>query len=279
MAARRYAWLLGTLLGLAAIPAIAGTLDDVRARGRLVVGVKVDYPPLGFLDAQGYNAGVEVELARYIAGQLLGDPGRIEFVPVVFKNRVEYLLSGKIDMILATMVPTPERLKIVNASIPYLRPGGATLMAPKGGAVASWETTRGQIICANESSYFIPTLEGRFGARILEQVDAEHAYRAMAAGRCAGYAFDEILVRLKVKEAGWTGYAIVGEPLQSNGHHIGVRKNDEAFLATLDRIVLQAHAEGRLVAWQRQYGMDPDAWSLGQAEAAAAELKQGGSAQ
>lgn len=165
-------WLVAVTLGLAAVPVAAGTLEDIRARGHLIVGVKADYAPLGFLDPQGRNAGVEVELARFIAGELLGDPTRIAFVPVVFKNRVDYLLSGKIDMILATMVPTPERLKIVDASVPYLRPGGATLMAPKGGPVTSWETTRGQTICANESSYFIPTIESRFGAKIIEQVDA-----------------------------------------------------------------------------------------------------------
>lgn len=267
-------WLVAVTLGLAAVPAAAGTLEDIRARGHLIVGVKADYAPLGFLDLQGRNAGVEVELARFIAGQLLGDPTRIAFVPVVFKNRVDYLLSGKIDMILATMVPTPERLKIVDASVPYLRPGGATLMAPKGGPVTSWETTRGQTICANESSYFIPTIESRFGAKIIEQVDAPHAYQALADGHCAGYAQDEILVRLKVKEPAWSGYAIVGEPLQANGHHIGVRKNNAAFLAALDRIVLQAQAQGKMLDWERQYGMDPDAWSLEQVDAAAKRLAQ-----
>ncbi len=270
----RKRWLIVAMLGLTACPAAAGTLDEARARGRLIVGVKADYAPLGFLDAQGRNAGVEIELARFIAGQLLGDPARIEFVPVLFKNRVDYLLSGKIDMILATMVPTPERLKVVDASLPYLRPGGATLMAPRGGPVTSWETARGQTICANESSYFIPAIESRFGARVVEQVDAPHAYQALADGRCAGYAQDEILVRLKVKEPGWGGYAIVGEPLQANGHHIGVRKNDEAFLAALDTVVLQAQAGGKLVEWERRYGMDPDPWSLEQVAAATKRLAQ-----
>ncbi len=265
-------WLVAAALALAAMPAAAGTLEDIRARGHLTVGVKIDYAPLGFVDSEGRNVGVEIELARFIAGRLLGDSSRIEFVPVVFKNRVDYLLSGKIDMILATMVPTPERLKIVDASVPYLRPGGATLMAPKGGPVTSWETTRGQTICANESSYFIPMIESRFGAKVVEQVDALHAYQALADGHCAGYAQDEILVRLKVKEQAWSGYAIVGEPLQTNGHHIGVRKDDPAFLAAVDRSVLQAQAQGKILDWERQYGMDPDAWSVEQVNAAAKRL-------
>ncbi len=260
-------WLVATVW-----PATAGTLDEVRARGRLIVGVKVDYAPLGFLDAQGKNAGVEVELARFVAAALLDDPARVEFVPVVFKNRVDYLLSGKIDMILATMVVTPERLKVVDATIPYLRPGGATLMAPKAGPVTSWETTRGQTVCANESSYFIPAIESQFGAKVVEQVDAEHAYRMMAAGRCAAYAEDEILARLKVKEPEWSGYAIVGEPLQVNGHHIGVRKDDQPFLAALNHLILEAQAQGKLVEWERQYGMDADPWSLEQVKAATNQL-------
>lgn len=269
------AWapLLGLLATLAA-PARAGTLDDIKARGRLVVGVKTDYAPLGFLDDAGNNAGVEVELARFIAGHILGDPGKIEFVPVVFRTRVDYLLAGKIDMILATMVTTPERLKVVDAGIPYLRPGGGTLMAPKGGPVTSWETTRGHDICANEAAYFNPVIMSRFGARVIEFPETELAYQALAAGRCAGYAFDEILVRLKVKDPQWSGYAVVGEPLNVNGFQIGVRKNDEAFLAMLDHLVLQAQAEGRMVEWERKYGMDPDAWSLEQVEIARKRLVQ-----
>ena len=145
-------------------------------------------------------------------------------------------------------------------------------MAPKEGPVTSWETTRGQIVCANESSYFIPTIESRFGARVIEMVDSEHAYQALAARQCAAYSFDEILVRLKVKEPGWTGYAIVGEPMQTNGHHIGVRKNDGPFLAAIDRVVLEAQAEGKLVEWEREYGMDPDPWSLDQVQVAAKRL-------
>ncbi len=266
---------LGAFAALAvSATASAGTLDDIRARGRLIVGVKTDYAPLGFIDAGGRNAGVEVELARYIAGKLLGDPDKIEFVLVVFRTRVDYLLAKKIDMILATMVTTPERLKIVDASIPYLRPGGGTLMAPKDGPVTSWETTRGHDVCANESAYFNPTILGRFGARIIEFPETELAYQALAARRCAAYAFDEILVRLKVKDPQWTGYAVVGEPLQTNGHHIGVRKNDEEFLAQLDRLVLQAQAEGRIVGWEEQYGMDPDAWSLEQVDLAKRKLGQ-----
>ncbi len=252
--------------------AAAGTLDDIRARGRLVVGVKTDYPPLGFLDASGKHAGVEVELARFIAQGLIGDQGKVEFVPVVFMNRVDRLLSGKIDMILATMVTTPERLKIVDASIPYLCPGGGTLLAPKGGPVTSWETIRGHEICGIEASYFNPTLITKYGAKVTEYAAAAQAYQALAEGRCAGFAFDEILLRMKARDPQWSNYAIVGEPLQVNGFQIGVRKGDDAFLAALNTLILHAQAEGRMVQWEAQYGMDVDPWSLEQVEVAKKRL-------
>ncbi len=263
-------WLLAQ--AFASTGASAGTLDAIRSRGKLVIGVKTDYPPLGFIDASGNNAGVEVELAKFIAGQLLGSPAKIEFVPVVFKNRVEYLLSGRIDMILATMVVTPERLKIVDATIPYLQPGGGTLIAPKDGPVTSWETVRGHDICGIESTYFNPTITNRYGGHVIEFADAAQAYKALAAGQCAAFAFDEILLRVKVKDPQWSQYAIVGEPLQMNGHHIGVRKNDEAFLARLNELVLRAQAEGLMVRWEQQYGLDPDKWSLAQIDRAKSEL-------
>ncbi|QIG97678.1 transporter substrate-binding domain-containing protein [Bradyrhizobium sp. 6(2017)] len=263
---------LGLVSAIACSSATAGALDDIHARGRLIVGVKTDYRPLGFLDENGRNAGVEVELARFIAGNVLGDSSKVEFVPVVFKNRVDYLLSGKIDLILATMVTTPERLKIVDASIPYLRPGGGTLLAPKAGPVTSWETTRGHNICGIEASYFNPTLISRFGAKVTEYPDADQAYQALADGKCTGFAFDEILLRMKIRDPQWSAFAIVGEPLQMNGFQIGLRKGDEAFRATLDTLILEAQAEGKMVQWEAKYGMDIDPWSLEQVQVATKKL-------
>ena len=113
-----------TMMGVSAVAlavffagsaAVAGTLENVKARGKLVVGVKNDYVPYGFLRRQGRDiVGFEVSLAKYVAKELLGSEDKIELVPVVASNRIEFLTAGRIDAIFATLGVTAERAKVID---------------------------------------------------------------------------------------------------------------------------------------------------------------------
>jgi polar amino acid transport system substrate-binding protein len=81
---------------------VAGTLQDVKARGKLIVGVKTDYPPLGFLDKKGVNKGFDIDIAKALSKELFGNEDAVEFVSVTSENRIPLLTSGKIDLIAAT---------------------------------------------------------------------------------------------------------------------------------------------------------------------------------
>ena len=98
---------------------VAGTLQDVKARGKLIVGVKTDYPPLGFLDKKGVNKGFDIDIAKALSKELFGNEEAIEFVSVTSENRIAFLTSGKIDVIVATLTITEERKRDVDFSIPY----------------------------------------------------------------------------------------------------------------------------------------------------------------
>src|SRR5512145_3540499 len=93
-------------------PASAGGLDDARSRGKLLVGVKTDFPPFGYLDPSGKPAGFDVDVARYLAMALFEDEGRLETVPVTTGSRIPFLYSDWIDMIVATMTVTEERRQV-----------------------------------------------------------------------------------------------------------------------------------------------------------------------
>ena len=78
----------------------ADTLDDVRKRGTVRIGVKADYKPWGFRDPSGNIIGMEIDLAQDVADRLGVE---LETVPVVGSNRMQFLQQGKIDIIIATM--------------------------------------------------------------------------------------------------------------------------------------------------------------------------------
>ena len=101
----------------AATAASADALDDIKKKGVLVVGTKADYRPFGYLDPSGKIVGFEPDLAADVAKRL---GVKLELVPVVASNRIQFLQQGKIDMMIATMSDTPERRKIVDIIEPEL---------------------------------------------------------------------------------------------------------------------------------------------------------------
>lgn len=101
---------------LGAAPAQAATPDEIKARGKLMVGLLTDYPPFGGTDANQQPAGYDADVAALLAKSL---GVKLELVPVTGPNRIPYLLTNKIDVLIATFGITAERTKQVLFSNPY----------------------------------------------------------------------------------------------------------------------------------------------------------------
>jgi polar amino acid transport system substrate-binding protein len=102
------------LFGIAA--ARAATPDEIKKNGTLRVGVLVDYPPFGGTDASQKPAGYDADVAALLAKSL---GVKLELVPVTGPNRIPYLLTNKVDVLIATFGITAERAKQVLFSDPY----------------------------------------------------------------------------------------------------------------------------------------------------------------
>ncbi|KAA6226717.1 MULTISPECIES: cysteine ABC transporter substrate-binding protein [unclassified Campylobacter] len=96
-------------------------LDEIKKKDVIRIGVFGDKPPFGYVDANGKNQGYDVVLAKRIAKELLGDENKVEFVLVEAANRVEFLKSNKVDVILANFTQTPERAEQVDFAKPYMK--------------------------------------------------------------------------------------------------------------------------------------------------------------
>jgi polar amino acid transport system substrate-binding protein len=253
--------------------ALADTLSDAKARGKLIIGIKTDYPPFGFLDAQGKNVGVEVELARYIAAKIMGDASKVEFVPVVAANRIQFLQAGRIDIIDATLGVTAERAKVIDFSVNYYYPGGGTMIAPVNSPIKSWETAKDQPVCGIQGAYYNTDVTEKYHARLVNFQTLPDAFKALQDHRCEGMVFDEVSLKLKLQEPGWKGaYEVVGPPYEHSGQAIGVRKGDTTMLDAVNKAVLSAEADGSLLKWEKQYDMPFDQWSEDQVAVAKKQL-------
>lgn len=118
---RRFA-IGATAIGLAAtVPAWlaivqAQTVSDIKKKGELVVGLLVDFPPYGTVNSANEPDGYDADVARLLAK----DWGvKLKLVPVTGPNRIPFLLTNKVDLLIASLAITPERAKQVLFSRPY----------------------------------------------------------------------------------------------------------------------------------------------------------------
>src|ERR1700741_1053239 len=115
---KRIAAVLFGLVGLFCVivgGANADTLDNIKQKGTLVVGVKADYPPWGMRDSNGNIVGMEIDMAKDVARRL---DVKLALVPVLSSNRMQMLQQGQIDLMIATLSVNDERRKAVGVIEP-----------------------------------------------------------------------------------------------------------------------------------------------------------------
>ena len=93
------------------------TLDEIKESGTINIGVFSDKSPFGYVDENGEYQGYDIELAKKI-GEDLGV--EVNYVSTEAANRVEYLETGKVDLILANFTVTDERAEKVDFVLPYM---------------------------------------------------------------------------------------------------------------------------------------------------------------
>ena len=94
------------------------TLQDIKDSGTLVIGVFSDKKPFGYVDENGDYQGYDVYFARRLAQDLGVE---LKLVSVDAPNRVEYLTSAKVDIILSNLTVTPARAEVVDFALPYMK--------------------------------------------------------------------------------------------------------------------------------------------------------------
>jgi len=109
------------------LPAFAVTPDEIKARGKVIIGIQSDNKPWGFVNTSGEADGIDADMGKLFAKELGVEA---EFVPLDVASRIPALTSGRVDILFATMAMLPERAKAVQFSKPYVA-NTILLVAPK----------------------------------------------------------------------------------------------------------------------------------------------------
>ena len=207
---------------------IAGTLQDIKVRGRLIAGVNTDFPPCGFLGEKEENKGLDVDIAKILAKELLGKEN-VEFVSVNGKNRIALLKSGRIDVIVASMSITEKRKKEIDFSVPYFI-SGHLILVPMHSKIAKYQDLAGLKIATIRDSTgdwtigeLVPTAE-----RLWFRSNSD-ALQALRDGRVEAFVQDDALVTyLEQKNPDLRIAGLL--PFRPAPYGLGVRKTDKEWL-------------------------------------------------
>jgi len=250
------------IAGLAAVFALgavtasqADVLADVKARGTLIVGVKADYKPFGFRDPSGAIIGVEPDLAADVAKRL---GVKLELVPVVSANRMEFLNQGKIDLMIATMSDKPERRRIVQVIEPLYYADFVNVLLKKGAPVKTWDDLKGKKICGTTGAWYNKTVAEKYGAEVASFDGSDKPLLALKTGDCIGYLYDQTFIVGKLTDPDWSGnYDMVLPGIMEAPWAIGVKMGEDKFKTMMEDISKDWMKTGFIVNLEKKWKVPP----------------------
>lgn len=245
----------GLLLAVVFAPAAsADVLQTIKQKGVLTVGTKADYRPFGFLDPSGKIIGFEPDLAADVAKRL---GVKLELVPVVASNRIQFLQQGKIDLMIATMSDTPERRKIVDIVEPDYYASGTNVMAPKSARLTSWEALRGKKVCLIQGSFYNKELQEKYGVDGVAFPGTAEAYAALKNGNCIGFAYDDTAIIGEMQKPEWSDYEMPLDSILVAPWGLAVNQGEKAFADFMSKTITDWHKTGMMLQLEKKWGIKP----------------------
>ncbi len=237
--------LLIGLLILAGPPSLAAAdvLQEVRARGELIVGVKDSTPPFGFIrEGSRSIVGYDVDIAAAIARGL---GVKLRLSPVTSATRIPELEQGHIDLIAATMTHTREREQQIDFSLTYFVTGQRVMTKRTGGIKALPELGGKKVSSVRGSTSEQNIRQAVASTVVIAFNDYPSAFLALAQGKVLAMTTDEtILLGLQRKAPRPDDFVLLDGYISTEPYGLGIRKGEETLRREVNRILLELEASG-----------------------------------
>ncbi|WP_223167365.1 glutamate ABC transporter substrate-binding protein [Nonomuraea sp. SYSU D8015] len=228
------------------------TMDRIRDRGVLVVGIKFDQPLFGYKDRGGRITGFDAEIARLVARDLTGSERNIRFVETVSRERENFIAQQVVDLVIATYSITPARAQQVTFTDPYYYAGQDLLVRAADTRITGVRDLGGKTVCTAKGSTSVDRLSKEVAGVDLEVVDAYSVcVPALLRGRVDAISTDDtILLGLQAQHPEAKALRLVGEPFGREPYGMGIRKGDTVFRDYLNGLIARWLRDGE---WDRAY--------------------------
>lgn len=219
-------------------------IDQIKKRGKLVVGVKYDTNLFGLKNpATGKVEGFDIDIAKALAKKILGDENKLELKEVTSKTRIQMLKNGDIDAIIATMTITEERKKEVDFSDVYFKAGQSLLVKKGSGIKDIADVKKGVKVLAVKGSTSTNNIRAKAPeATVLEFENYSEAFTALKAGQGDVLTTDNaILYGMEKQDA---NYEVVGKIFTDEPYGIAVRKGETELTKVINELLKEMKASG-----------------------------------
>jgi ABC-type amino acid transport substrate-binding protein len=253
VASRWVALLLVSGMLVLAGQAGAGGLENARQRGKLLVGVKTDFPPFGYIDVAGAVQGFDVDMARFLARALFEDERSLELVAVTSGNRIPFLYSGWIDIIAAAMTITDERRRVLEFSEPYFF-AGSLLLVPKESPIQSLVDLKGKIVAVIKGSVQEKDLDQVAPeAKQVKFAEIPQAMTALKKKQVDAFCQDDVVILTLAGEN--PDLQALGKPFILRPYAMAVQKGDLEFIRWLNDRLSRMKNDGMYgLLWEKHFG-------------------------
>ncbi len=235
---------LSASLGFSA-PSFADALSDISSRGTLRVAVPQDFPPFGSVSADMTPQGYDIDVAKLI-GDKMGV--KVELVPVTSANRVPYLQTHKVDLVISSLGKNPDREKVIDFTTAYA-PFFNGVFAPADLAVAKVEDLSGKTVGVTRGA--VEDLEltkiAPSDATIKRYEDNNGTISAFLSGQVQAVATGNV-VAAAILERNPPKRPEMKFLIKNSPCYIGLNKDEPALLEKVNGIIAAAKADGSLNA-------------------------------
>lgn len=168
MTSKLIAATFGVALAATATGAVAGTLDDVKAKGFVQCGVNTGLPGFSVSDAKGEWKGLDVDFCRALAAAIFNDPAKVKYTPLSAKERFTALQSGEIDLLSRNTTWTMSRDTKQGKFAGVMYYDGQGFMVRKSLGITSAKQLAGATVCTQTGTTTELNLADYFRANKME---------------------------------------------------------------------------------------------------------------
>lgn len=234
-----------------AAPASGGaTLEAIKKKGKITIGVKYDVPLIGLKNpVTGDLNGFDIEMSRIIARAIFGtDKGKIEFVEAISANRIPFIKDNKVDLILSTFSITDARKKEVDMAGPYYVAGQDLLIYKiEADQIKTAADLNGRKVCAQTGSTSIANIKTAAPkATVLDLPTTANCVEALKDGRVDAVSTDDtLLAGFAEKNPQLT---LVGKQFSVERYGVGLKFGDKDFRSYINDVIEASFKDG---SWKK----------------------------